>query len=148
VWPNSSTQRIFGIICFTVVYAIPGFIVIVTYTLIGCRLCQRQLLPEFEETCSSNSQAQSFQSPQVKPSLSTKHSWASLLRPTRDRRSIRDRSLEANSRPVAGGQFETGRCRPTRVGEGPRSTGWFGGRRSTREGVDRKRLPNYVAKSR
>ncbi|CAL8102227.1 unnamed protein product [Orchesella dallaii] len=49
-WPDNMSQRSFGIFCFVVVYAIPGCIVVVAYSLMGLRLCSRHLLPEYQLT--------------------------------------------------------------------------------------------------
>ncbi|XP_013135725.1 PREDICTED: neuropeptide FF receptor 1-like [Papilio polytes] len=54
-WPNSINKELFGAFSFVLVYAIPGSIVVVSYSLMGRRLCS--VLPPFDQTeGSANSQ--------------------------------------------------------------------------------------------
>ncbi|CAG7732484.1 unnamed protein product [Allacma fusca] len=54
-WPDNLSRRTFGIFCFIIVYAIPGCVVVVAYSLMGLRLCSRQLLPEYQLTHGTSS---------------------------------------------------------------------------------------------
>ncbi|XP_032511518.1 neuropeptide FF receptor 1-like [Danaus plexippus] len=54
-WPDSIRKELFGTFSFILVYAIPGCIVVVSYSLMGRRLCS--VLPPFDQTeGSANSQ--------------------------------------------------------------------------------------------
>ncbi|XP_028168201.1 neuropeptide FF receptor 2-like [Ostrinia furnacalis] len=54
-WPNSMRKELFGTFSFILVYAVPGSIVVVSYSLMGRRLCS--VLPPFDQTeGSANSQ--------------------------------------------------------------------------------------------
>ncbi|XP_068630731.1 QRFP-like peptide receptor [Battus philenor] len=54
-WPNSINKELFGAFSFILVYAVPGSIVVVSYSLMGRRLCS--VLPPFDQTeGSANSQ--------------------------------------------------------------------------------------------
>ncbi|CAK1604607.1 unnamed protein product [Parnassius mnemosyne] len=47
-WPNSINRELFGTFSFILVYAVPGSIVVVSYFLMGRRLCS--VLPPFDQT--------------------------------------------------------------------------------------------------
>ncbi|XP_013178009.1 PREDICTED: neuropeptide FF receptor 1-like [Papilio xuthus] len=54
-WPNTINKELFGTFSFILVYAVPGSIVVVSYSLMGRRLCS--VLPPFDQTeGSANSQ--------------------------------------------------------------------------------------------
>ncbi|RVE45033.1 hypothetical protein evm_010312 [Chilo suppressalis] len=54
-WPDSIRKELFGTFSFILVYAVPGSIVVVSYSLMGRRLCS--VLPPFDQTeGSANSQ--------------------------------------------------------------------------------------------
>ncbi|KAF9823749.1 hypothetical protein SFRURICE_017312 [Spodoptera frugiperda] len=54
-WPDSIKKELFGAFSFVLVYAVPGCIVVVSYSLMGRRLCS--VLPPFDQTeGSANSQ--------------------------------------------------------------------------------------------
>ncbi|XP_050342405.1 QRFP-like peptide receptor [Nymphalis io] len=54
-WPDSIRKELFGAFSFILVYAVPGCIVVVSYSLMGRRLCS--VLPPFDQTeGSANSQ--------------------------------------------------------------------------------------------
>ncbi|XP_069354743.1 QRFP-like peptide receptor isoform X1 [Maniola hyperantus] len=54
-WPDSIRKELFGTFSFILVYAVPGCIVVVSYSLMGRRLCS--VLPPFDQTeGSANSQ--------------------------------------------------------------------------------------------
>ncbi|CAH2075629.1 unnamed protein product, partial [Iphiclides podalirius] len=54
-WPNTINKELFGAFSFILVYAVPGSIVVVSYSLMGRRLCS--VLPPFDQTeGSANSQ--------------------------------------------------------------------------------------------
>ncbi|XP_041975969.1 QRFP-like peptide receptor [Aricia agestis] len=54
-WPDSIRKELFGTFSFILVYAIPGCIVVISYSLMGRRLCS--VLPPFDQTeGSTNSQ--------------------------------------------------------------------------------------------
>ncbi|KAL4706232.1 hypothetical protein ACJJTC_013775, partial [Scirpophaga incertulas] len=54
-WPDSIRKELFGAFSFILVYAVPGSIVVVSYSLMGRRLCS--VLPPFDQTeGSANSQ--------------------------------------------------------------------------------------------
>ncbi|KAJ0179655.1 hypothetical protein K1T71_004246 [Dendrolimus kikuchii] len=54
-WPDSIRKELFGAFSFVLVYAVPGCIVVVSYSLMGRRLCS--VLPPFDQTeGSANSQ--------------------------------------------------------------------------------------------
>ncbi|KAJ9590229.1 hypothetical protein L9F63_016649, partial [Diploptera punctata] len=45
-WPDENGRLVYGIICFVLVYAVPGFVVVVAYSLMGLRLCS--IKPPFD----------------------------------------------------------------------------------------------------
>ncbi|XP_053602937.1 neuropeptide FF receptor 1-like isoform X1 [Plodia interpunctella] len=54
-WPDSIKKELFGAFSFVLVYAVPGCIVVISYSLMGRRLCS--VLPPFDQTeGSANSQ--------------------------------------------------------------------------------------------
>ena len=38
-WSDSRLRLVYGVLCFVFVYAIPGTVVVLAYSLTGCRLC-------------------------------------------------------------------------------------------------------------
>ncbi|KAJ2946824.1 hypothetical protein O0L34_g16148 [Tuta absoluta] len=48
VWPDSIKKELYGAFSFILVYAVPGCIVVVSYSLMGRRLCS--VLPPFDQT--------------------------------------------------------------------------------------------------
>ncbi|PSN40751.1 hypothetical protein C0J52_13693 [Blattella germanica] len=46
-WPENHGRLVYGIICFVLVYAVPGSVVVLAYSLMGLRLCS--IKPPFDE---------------------------------------------------------------------------------------------------
>lgn len=47
-WPTAADRRTYSIVCFVVVYAVPGSIVMLAYSLMGRRLCAASLLQQID----------------------------------------------------------------------------------------------------